>query len=257
MTDALATPQVDDNPLIHLGANNPPEPTPFEAISTHIEDLYSEALNWADGQPIESEIQAQKVSDLMRYLEEAHKAADAQRKIENEPFDLGKAEVQARYAPLIADTKGTTGKTVRAVAALKALLKPYLVAQEQERLRAAEEARQEAKRLADEARAAAQAATDLREAEQAERLFRESKVAARDAVRIEDDRARVGGYERAAQVSYKWVAVLRSPAEAVRHYWSVRREEFEALALKLAQEEVRSGKRQIPGFAVIQEPVVK
>lgn len=250
MTDTFVTPAP-------IGHNEPPEPTPFEAISVHINDLYDEAHNWADGEPIETEVQAQKVSDLMRMIEDAHKAADAQRKVENEPFDLGKAEVQARYAPLIADTKGTTGKTVRAVAALKALLKPYLVAQEQERLRAAEEARQEAKRLADEARAAAQAATDLREAEEAERLFRESKVAAKDAVKIDNDRARVGGYERAAQVTYKWVAVMRSPSEAVRHYWGCRREELEALALKLAQEDVRSGKRQIPGFAVIQEPVVK
>ena len=50
---------------------------------------------------------------------------------ENEPFDL-KAEVQARYAPLIGNTKAVKGKTVLAADACKAALAPWLMAVEAE-----------------------------------------------------------------------------------------------------------------------------
>ena len=43
-------------PADHLpGANNPPEPTAYEVHATHINDLYIEAKNWADGADIASE----------------------------------------------------------------------------------------------------------------------------------------------------------------------------------------------------------
>ena len=54
--------------------------------------------NWLDGEPIASAEQADKVSLLLDMIRKAEKAADESRVKENEPFDLGKAEVQARYA---------------------------------------------------------------------------------------------------------------------------------------------------------------
>ena len=44
-----------------IGHNNPPA-DPFGAISAHIDDLYTEAKNWADGTPIVSQAQADEVS---------------------------------------------------------------------------------------------------------------------------------------------------------------------------------------------------
>ena len=92
--------------------NNPPEPTPFEVSRDRIADLYAEAKNWCDGEPIDSEDKAAEVRKLLDMLGEEIRTADARRKTENEPFDAGKAEVQARYNTLIGDTKSVKGKAI-------------------------------------------------------------------------------------------------------------------------------------------------
>jgi hypothetical protein len=35
--------------VAEIGHNNPPEPTPYEAVKVHLDDLLTEAANWADG----------------------------------------------------------------------------------------------------------------------------------------------------------------------------------------------------------------
>jgi hypothetical protein len=128
--------------------------TPFMLLSEHIEELFCEAKNHADGEPIATPGQAEAVQTLLRQIQAAKKAADAERVKENAPFDAGKAEVQARYSTLIGDTKSGKGKAVLAEDLLKAHLLPWQVKLADEQRAAAEAARAEAQRLADLAAAA-------------------------------------------------------------------------------------------------------
>lgn len=236
------------NPRVFEGANNPPA-DPFEAIKVHIEDLYIEAKNWLDGEPITSAEAAEKVEALLDLIREAHTAADDARKEENKPFDDGKAEVQARYAPLIADTKAVTGKTVMAIAACKAALAPWR--QEQERLKreAADKARAEAEAAAQAAAAAARAASadDLVAREVADAALRTAEQAHKVAAKA-DKAASTGTGLR----SY-WSPTLTDGVVAARHYWTVNREACEAFFLSLAKQDVQAGKRTIPGFDVVED----
>lgn len=163
--------------LAVIGHNNPP--TPFEVSRDRISDLYAEAKNWCDGEPIDNEASAAEVRKLLDMLGEEIRTADARRKTENEPFDAGKAEVQARYNTLIGDTKSVKGKAILAQAACRQALTPWLQKQEAERQAAAEAARKEAEAKAREAALAFQVtrADDLEEREEAEALAREAKAA--------------------------------------------------------------------------------
>lgn len=130
-----AEPIADEpNPRIHMGANNPPEATPFEAIKVNIEDLLIEAHNWADGTEVTTQAQVDEAGRLISDLEQAAKAAEAQRVAEKKPLDEQIAEIQARYNVYIADRKNKTpGKVWKAIDALKATVKPYLDRLEAER----------------------------------------------------------------------------------------------------------------------------
>jgi hypothetical protein len=163
--------------LAVIGHNNPP--TPFEVSRDRIADLYVEAKNWCDGEPIDNEASAAEVRKLLDMLGEEIRTADARRKTENEPFDAGKAEVQARYNTLIGDTKSVKGKAILAQAACRQALTPWLQKQEAERQATAEAARKEAEAKAREAALAFQVtrADDLEEREEAEALAREAKAA--------------------------------------------------------------------------------
>ena len=159
--------------------NNPPEPTPFEVSRDRIADLYAEAKNWCDGEPIDSEDKAAEVRKLLDMLGEEIRTADARRKTENEPFDAGKAEVQARYNTLIGDTKSVKGKAILAQAACRQALTPWLQKQEAERQAAAEEARKAAEEAKSDAAFAfdVSRSDDLEARERAEELAAQAKAA--------------------------------------------------------------------------------
>lgn len=234
----------------------PNEPGPFDAVRIHIEDLYLEATNWADGKPIESQDQADAVQSLMRQIQEAEKLADSQRVKENEPFDTGKAEVQARYAPLIGNTKAVKGKTVLAIEALKQSLSPWLqkvaAAQEAE----AKAAREEAERIAKAAQDALQASHGLEDRERAEAVAEQARQAERAAKDAEKARPQASGYGRAATLRSVWKPTLIDILAACRHYYVSHPEAFEAVVQKLAEDDVRSGKRSVPGFEIVETKVV-
>ncbi len=234
--------------VAEIGHNNPPA-DPFEAIKVHIEDLYLEAKNWLDGEPITTQAQADEVGKLLDMIREAEKGADEVRKELNKPFDEGKAAVQAQFAPLIADTKAVRGKTVLAAEACKAALAPWRQEQERIKREAADKARAEAEAAAQAAReaAASAAANDLDAREAAETAMRQAEQAQKVAARA-DKAASTGTGLR----SY-WSPTLTDGAVAARHYWTVNREACEVFFLSLAKQDVQAGKRQIPGFDVTEE----
>jgi hypothetical protein len=248
----------DPNPRAAPGGNNPPAPTPYEAVKTHCDDLYEEAKHWLDGSVVETQEQADAVGRLLGMLREATHAADEARKAEAEPHDTAKAEIQARYNKLIGTTKAVTGTMIRAQDACKAALAPFLRKKEEEQRAAAEAARREAEeraRIAAEAARAADAA-NLAEVEQAESLVKTAGQALKGAKKAESARANAGGGEtRAVGLRSVWTPALVDAGAALTHYAERRPDELKTLLLKLAQDDVRAGARSIPGFAITETKV--
>ena len=236
------------------GHNNPPEPTPYEAIKAHIEDLVEEAKPWLTGAEVTTDDQAEAIKRLKDDFMLAHKAADAARIEENRPFDEGKAAVQAKYAPLISDTKSVKGKTVLALAALNEALSPYLRRKEREQQEAARIAREAAEKAARDAAEAARAAVgDLEAKEAAEELIAAAARADAEAKRAEAAKPQVRGDGRAQGLRSYWSPVLVDRKAALIHYAGTQTEALMAFLIKLAETDVREGKRQIPGFEVVEE----
>lgn len=245
--------------MTKIGDNNPPEPTPFEQSREEITDLYAEAKNFLDGEPIATEGQAEAVQTLMRSIQAAHNKADERRKIENKPFDDGKAEVQARYNELIGDTKQVKGLAVRAVEACKQALVPWLQAQEAKQQEEARKAREEAERKqreADEAMRAARESADLEAKEEAERKLREAAAYGKAANKVEKSTAKVSGAGRAASLRTTYIPEIVNLTEAARHYWVVYPSEFEVFILDMARKDIAAGKRSIPGINIKEEKSV-
>jgi len=248
---ALAELAADADVIAGLGHNGAPEPTPFDAHLANITDLYTEAQAWCDGEPITTPAQAEKVELLLDMIREAHAAADESRKVENEPFDTGKAAVQAKYAPLISDTKGVKGKTVLASAACLAALAPW-------RKKIADEKAAEAQRLQDLADEKARLARDALEAaeptnlvarEEAQALITEAASAQKVATRADANKGKGNGLRTV------YTPVLTDGVVAARHYWATNREACEAFFTGLAKTDVLAGKRAIPGFNVTESKV--
>jgi hypothetical protein len=239
-----------------IGHNNPPDP--FAAIKAHVDDLMVEARNWADGAAIENQDQADTVARLIDDFRGAAKAADDARKEEAKPFDDGKAAVQAKYAELIAETKAQTGAIPRALAALKATLTPWLQKLERERQEAERAAREEAGAKAREAAEAMRASNpaNLDEREAAEALVDAAKSAEAAANAIGRDRAQARGDGRAIGLRRVYRPVLADRKAALVHYASTRPDDLVSFLCRLAEEDVRAGKRQIPGFDVVEEAKV-
>lgn len=245
-----------------IGHNNPPieiEPTPFEMSEVEIGDLYAEAKGFLDGEPITTQAMADAVSKLIDDLRKAGKLADERRIEENRPFDEGKAAVQARYAPLIADTKTTKGKVVLAIDIAKKALAPWLQKLEDEKRAAAEAARkvaEEAERKAREALAATRATEDLAAREAAEAMVREAQALEVFATKAENDKAHAKGGTRAMGLRSVWRAEMTDARAAAGHYWATRRAEVDAFFQGLADADVRAGKRTIPGFLISETRVL-
>lgn len=233
----------DTNPRIHIGANGGPPLDPFAMSKQEVDDLFEEAKVWLDGTEITSEAEAEAVETLLTLSRKAKATADGSRKVENEPFDTGKAEVQARYNPvlkradLIADT-------------CKQRLTPWRtkVAAEKEAL--AEQLRRDAEaELAAATAAIRETSGDIEAREAAEEQLRFAQSANKVATRAEK-KATTG---QGLRTTYR--AELVDAAAALDHYWAKSQTAFEDMVIGLAANDVRNGVRSIPGFVVHEERV--
>ena len=240
----------------HIQLRN--EPSPFDAVRINIEDLFTQAKGFLDGDPVTSQAVADEIGALLAEIRQAEKAADEARKLENKPFDDGKTEVQERYLPLIGNTTRIKGKTVLASEACKAALAPFLKAQDDAKREAEKVARAQAEAAQSAAAEAARAAAsdNLEAKEAAEALVTEARKATTEASRAAADRAHVTGGARATTLRSVWRAERVSSQVAAVHYWKTNPEAFDAVLQKLADDDVRAGKRSIPGFNVIEDRVV-
>lgn len=244
---------------IHL-SNHPPE-TPFDLISEEADDLLTEARAWADGQPVETQAQADDVSRLIDGLRKLAKAAEDARKEEVRPYDDAKAAVQAKYAPLFADPKTKKpGRVFAAIDALKATLVPFLRKLDEEKREAERKAREEAEAKLREAQEAARAAAanDLAAREEAEAKIAEAEAAEAVAKAAAKDKAHASGGERAMGLRTRHVGRIDDLSAAVRHYWRQDETPFRDLVQRLVDADVRAGRRgdAIPGVTVVEERVL-
>lgn len=242
------------DPRLSIGANHPPkDPTPFEQSRDEIDGLFLEAKNWADGSPVENHAQADTIAKLRDMIRDAETLADERRKTENKPFDEGKAEVQARYADLIADTKAKKGKTVLAREALNKALVPWLKKLEDEQKAAAKAARELADKLALEAfekLRTARAASDLEASEQAEKLVVQANRAEAFASRAENDKAHVKGTGRAVGLRSTYRPEITDPQTFARYVWVTHFDDLSDALTIIAGKLVDRGLHQLPGCIV-------
>jgi len=235
------------------GHNQGPEMTPFEQSQEEITDLYSEAKQWLDGDPITTEGQAEGVQKLMRMLQSAVKDADKNRKEEAKPHDDAKKGIQEKYNILIGKTKDVTGLAVKAIDVCKKALAPYLEKQEKIRQEAAEKARKEAdekQRIAEEEARKAAESTNLEARERAEELAREAEKAAKKATAAEKAKPKVSGEGRSSGLRVSYEPEISDLKSAAGYFWTHNREAFEAFILDLAKQEIRAGKRSIDGIKI-------
>ena len=232
--------------MTKIGDNCPPDE--FAEISQGIHDLYDTAKDFIDGDPIDNQPLANTIERLLGEIKVIEKRADEHRKYECTPFDEGKKAIQEKYAPLIANTKGITGLTVLSKKACQDALTPWkrklqAIKDEEARLK-----REEADRLAREAQEAIQA-TSLKDREEAEELLKKSQTAQAAAKKAE--KTNIKGMRTV------WDIDVINPTELLRHYWNTRTTELEQFAAKLAEQDVRSGARAIPGCKITSRKIAK
>lgn len=261
-----------ENPRAVIGGNMPPEDIEAEtvaisgraAVEAHADDLLTEAANWADGVPLETQAQADQVAKLVRMIEEARKLVDDHAAEEKKPHNDALTEIGSWQNGYTAKglKKTPDGKITRTLAALGRLSTGWLLKLDEER-KAKEAA---AARAASEAAAAALAAkqeaettTDLAVVEDAQDLMADAMAKIRQAQNIGKARVQVGGGEgfRAQSLRSFWSAVPTGEPgawmDALRHY--LPNEQFAAelrdliqrYATRDAQSEAGRA-RPVPGF---------
>jgi hypothetical protein len=222
--------------------------TPFDEVAQEIDELFAEAKNWCDGEPLKTAQQHDEVTALYDALHAAGKKADTLREAEKAPLDEQVKAIQAKFHPLIGDTKAGKGKVVLGKASLNTLLAAYREEQARIKREAAEKARREAeeeRRKAEEAIRAS--AGNLEERERAEEQLALAHEAQVFAAR-QEKRADTGNGLRTVPV-----VALTNLYDALRHYYQANPAPFEALVIELARADARAGKRTIPGFTVTEE----
>lgn len=233
------------NPRAVVGGNNPPPPSPLEAATKEIEDLYGEALLWMDGGAVESQDLADGVSNLLNMIRAAEKRADEARKIDKAPHLNAAKAVDDAYKPII--TKAQLAATT-----CRNALTPWLAKVEAEKRAVEDKARADAEAKAQAARAAMQATdgTHLDERAKAEALADEAKRAARAATRAGNDKAKAGSVGRTVSLRTSYRAEVTDMKEFARHVWQRHHDELAAFLTELAQRQVTRGQRELPGVTV-------
>lgn len=227
----------------------------FPAIKAHLDDLLTEARNWADGTAIATAAQAGEVARLIEGLSKGEKLADEIRKVERDPHDTVIEEIQDRYNAYIAPLKNRKpGKVPLALDALRVTQTKWLRALEAIQTAEAERLRKEAQAKLDAAAEALRASAGNIEArEEAEALFTEAKQTERAATKAETTPVHVFGETRNMGLRDNWITSVDSGVEAMRWAWAKYRPELEAMVLNLARAEVKNGARTIPGFKIENE----
>jgi hypothetical protein len=220
-------------------------------FAEEIADLFDEAKNWLDGEPIANEDQAKAVSSLLNRLRRVANDADDARKDEKRPHDEAAKAVQGKWKPIL-------DKADLAATAAKQALAPWLQQVEAKQREEAEAARREADRLAAvAAELHASSAGNLQAAEDAERLLKAAAGAERFAAKAEKAKPLATGGERGVGLIDKFTPELTDSVEALKHYKAHQPAALKEWLLDQAKADVRAGARNIPGFTINHERVAR
>lgn len=233
--------------MTDIGHNGGPAMDPAAPIFAEINDLFEEAKNFADGEPIASEEMHDAITKLRDTIHDAGKRAEEVRVELKRPLDEQIKAIQDRFNPF---TQAKKGKVDLAKAALGDLLAAW-------RKKKADEAAAEAARIAaiaaeEEAKARAAMAEsrgNLEARVDAEDQADNAKAWAKDAKRA--DKAATSGLG----LRTVWVTSMEDAGAALDWAYGQDSARFDALALEMAREKVRMGARSLPGFVVREEKV--
>lgn len=207
-----------------IGNNQPPNP--FAAHEAHVLDLMELAEGCLHGNAIETPEQANDVDEILDSIKKAAAALEATRKAENEPFDTGKAAVQATAKPLAAKLDIAKATAIEALTPWRNKVQAEKDA-EQARMRA------EADKLTEEARNkfTHSAPTDLASRIEAEELAKVAKKANAAANKI--DRSATG-------LRTRYEAEIIDPIAFGKWAWEHRRSDYMKFLETLATSEARA-----------------
>ena len=240
-------------------AKDDPKPEGREAIEIHVDDLLTEAGNWADGVALERQEQADAVGKLQRMLQEAAKMVDDRAAVEKKPLQDAVAKVGDWQNGYTAKglKKTPDGKLTKAILATSNLTTGWLRKQEAERKALADKLAMDAAKAAQDAiaqRQEAKASTDIEVMDKAEDALAAAKalIAQADGAAKEKVKAVAGDGYRAITLRSIWDAEVTNYAQAYAHYKTNPEfmEEFFALIRKYADRDAKheATRRTIPGI---------
>ncbi|NGO63934.1 hypothetical protein G6N76_09620 [Rhizobium daejeonense] len=234
-------------PLDDASANdNQPQ---YITIFTEIDDLYDEAKNWADGEAIASQEMHDAIEKLYNGLHEAGKKADDLRKADKKPLDDKIDEIQKLYNPYIQPKKGKVDLAKSSLGTLLAAWRKKVADEKAAEAAAKAAEAAEAKRLAEEA--IRSSSGNLAAREEAEELLDDAKKLERGAKRADKAATTWTGLRSV------WVTTLVDEEAAIEWAWGVDSDAFRRLSLSLAEEKVRGGARELPGFSIVEDKVAR
>lgn len=226
--------------------NNPP---PIAEWGLTIDDLFAEAQNWCDGEPISTEGQAEEITKLIGMLEKAMKGASAAADAEKKPLhDAWKAKI-AEWKPLLE-------KCEKAIRAAKRAMTPWLEIVAAENRRKQEEASKAAEAAAARLREqaiASRESSDLRDDDVREQLERDAEEAAKAARIAASEKAVVRGGGKTVTLRDVWLVAINDRKALLQHYMRLRPDDLEAWLYDQARRDVREGARHLPGCNIWSE----
>lgn len=222
---------------------------PFEANSTHLADLYEEATQWLDGEPVTTDEQAEALAVLDDNIMAVAKALDDERTKLVAPLNKEKTDIQNKYNPFIQKDKG---KADLARSAIKKALAPFMAEKKRKIQEAEEQARLKAEALERAAQEALQNrnASNLNEVAEAEALVEQANAAQKAADKLSKETAAVKGDGRAKSIITTYDPILEDVKLAGEWAWKKHPERFHELILTIAKEQFKMGNRSIAGIGV-------
>ena len=225
------------------GHNQPP--TPYDERRERTESIIENANVWlAECDEITSDRQAGRARDFLELIRQATEKNDSTKGSETAPLRQQVDAINSRYNSLGA-------LLAKASDAVKALLKPWTLKLEAERVAKAAAEREKAERLAREADEAARSATTIEDQVAADGAAEAAKKAERQAARTAKERVGVKGEVagRALGLRTQWQATAITDIDAALAHYKANAKVHELL-LRLASAEARHGRRRILGFKI-------
>lgn len=217
-----------------IGHNNPP--CPFAPHEAHIGDLMELAEGALHGNTIETPERAAQIDELLDSIKDAAKALEATRKSENKFFDDGKAAVQAKAKPLASKLDIAKDTAIKA-------LTPFRLAEQAKKDAEQQRLREEADRLAEQARAmfVHTAPTDLAARIEAEELANVAKKATAAANKI--DRSATG-------LRTYWTATVTDYGALLAYIKQGDPDGLRSMLDDYAERQKNTGGRRLPGVEI-------